>query len=887
MVVTETWLHSDICTSEFCPPAYSVLRCDRTTRGGGVAIFHRRDLSCIQVAESTNLEAIFCKVKYGEFIIDICAVYRPPGSSLEVISNLNDFIIEHGNPSTSLILAGDFNLPSMDWENLVAGSQDRLHGEALLDLSFSRDLVQVVKDFTRKNQDTHSLLDLVFLSDKLIQCDYMCKVEEGISDHDMVIVTIPLNERITKQPQFVKVLDYEKADDDSILDHLESSFFSFSELPVCSGTDVEMLWLTFKNIINYCVQRYVPIRKKKTNTQNPWINRDILHLKRRISRLRRSIGFHDSESSRSLLATLNLQFKKLIVEARRRFYNSTLRTFFIEAPQKFWRYLTQRKREIPAAGITADALNMAFESVFTMDDGIVPEYELEPSTGIENIVLTESGIFNLLNQIDIKKSSGPDSIDNMFLKRYAEPISRYLYVIFDASLRLGSLPSDWKTAKIIPIHKTGDRNDGANYRPISLTSTVCKTLEHIVSSHIRRHFERYNILNFNQHGFRAGLSTVTQLVEVVHNFATEINNRGQTDVIFLDYSKAFDRVCHSKLINKLSRILKNDQITNWLSNYLTNRTQYVEYNGETSRKVDMSSGVPQGSVLGPLLFLTYVNDICTGEDVQLKMFADDCIIYTKVCDERDQLKLNNALQEILNWSNSWQMNINFEKTVVMTIHCKKHPLMFAYNVSGKILKRVNEYKYLGLTINSKLNWNQHIENTIKKARCKLFFLRRTLKYANSETKLIAYNSLVRSVLEYANVIWFPYTKSGIESIEKVQRLALRFIYNQYDRKVSLEELRGRGNIQLLVIRAQINRLKFLFNIINGMVLIDKRKYITWATGGSTRLNNVRAIKQYPFRNNCFRYSFFPRAIEDWNKLPNNIVSISSPQQFVNSLDAFF
>lgn len=212
-----------------------------------------------------------------------------------------------------------------------------------------------------------------------------------------------------------------------------------------------------------------------------------------------------------------------------------------------------------------------------------------------------------------------------------------------------------------------------NYRPISLTTTCCKLLEHIISKHINKYLEENNLLYEHQHGFRQGLSTVTQLIECTHEFASAINERSQVDVIFMDYSKAFDRVPHDKLVQKLNLLGLNQVLISWICSYLEGRMQYVSCNKVCSPPLAVYSGVPQGSVLGPLLFLIYINDIATNfpPSVQVKLFADDCMVFSKVDGVQDQEILNQSLEEIFSWSKKWGMVINFDKTVSCCITNKK------------------------------------------------------------------------------------------------------------------------------------------------------------------------------------------------------------------------
>lgn len=233
----------------------------------------------------------------------------------------------------------------------------------------------------------------------------------------------------------------------------------------------------------------------------------------------------------------------------------------------------------------------------------------------------------------------------MFLKRYSEWCANYLTIVFKKSIGSTTVPRLWKLANVVPVFKSGNKQIIPNYRPISLLSTSSKLLEHIIHKHIVEYLNANNILSRSQHGFRAGYSTVTQLLEFTHDIASSLNSRGQLDAIFIDYSKAFDLVCHAKLLVKLRTFFGDSKLVDWIADYLRSRSQFVTFNRAKSSEVQITSGVPQGSVLGPLLFIIFINDVAEiigDTQVKLRMYADDCVIYNTISDAHDQVALNNV-----------------------------------------------------------------------------------------------------------------------------------------------------------------------------------------------------------------------------------------------------
>lgn len=451
-----------------------------------------------------------------------------------------------------------------------------------------------------------------------------------------------------------------------------------------------------------------------------------------------------------------------------------------------------------------------------------------------------------------------------------------------------SLPQDWRTAFVIPVFKGGNRKQATNYRPVSLTSVTCKLFEHIIAKHILRFLDQNTLLYPYQHGFRTGLSTVTQLIETIHDFAAAVDIRQQVDVVCVDFAKAFDKVPHVQLIFKLRNAGINELVIKWIEAYLTNRTQVVKLDGHVSDPLAVLSGVPQGSVLGPLLFLLYINDISSvaaEEGVQVKLFADDCLIYATITKLDDQLKVQNCLKKLDNWCRKWKMSINYSKSTYTHISKRKTIHSFPYSIGGHLLVHAQQFKYLGVTITRKLSWTEHIDNVCTIAYQKLYILRKKLEHASRDVKHIAYTTFIRTILEYSAVVWSPHQATLKKKLERIQRLAARFICSTYRRKESVTLMLQRCNLDTLELRRKKYRLKVFFQIIHDQLKIDKFKYLHPPGKINPRTNHDCVIKPYQTNTDMFRYSFFPDVVEMWNKLPNTIVVLNNVTDFENAVEA--
>lgn len=356
-------------------------------------------------------------------------------------------------------------------------------------------------------------------------------------------------------------------------------------------------------------------------------------------------------------------------------------------------------------------------------------------------------------------------------------------------------------------------------------------------------------------------------------------------MLFLDFQKAFDRVCHQRLKLKLQCALKNEQILRWLDSYLTNRTQYVRIGNSFSSPAPVLSGVPQGSVLGPLLFLIYLNDLSFDSPVRCRFFADDCIVYHNIQSPHDQTAIQDYLNAIDNWCQSWRMNLNASKCTQMMITRKKAPSICTYKINNVAIRTVDKFKYLGVVIDSKLTWNAHVQYVVSASLRKLWLIKHRLKHCTSRTKLAAYTTLIRPLLEYADAVWDPHTKTGVNNIESVQKKALRFIYNIYNRRVSITDLRTRSGLPSLEFRRRLHRLQTLFNIVNKQTKMDPDIYINFNKTRETRRKHSKTIVMPPTKTTAYRFSFFPRTIAEWNALPQEVACMSSVESFVSAVQS--
>ena len=577
----------------------------------------------------------------------------------------------------------------------------------------------------------------------------------------------------------------------------------------------------------------------------------------------------------------------------------------------FWKYVKSRKQDnigvaplkekgqlINNSKEKAQILIKQFSSVFTRGQtNKMPKTKNKTKASIQNIKINESGVAKLLKKINPAKASGPDNIPNRVLKQCADQLAPILTTIFQRSIDTGSLPDDWLKANISCIFKKGDKHSPENYRPVSLTSVPCKLLEHIICSHMMKHLEKHKILTTLNHGFRSGYSCETQLLVTVNDLLQSFDKGKQIDIAILDFSKAFDTVPHDRLLHKIEQYGVRGQTHAWLTSFLTKRKMRVALEGEFSDEVTVDSGVPQGTVLGPILFLCHINDLPDSVKSSVRLFADDCLLYREINSEQDHETLQKDLKNLETWAENWGMRFNAKKCYILSVRNKSEHF---YTLNKHILERVKSNPYLGIQISEDLKWKEHINNTCKKASSTLGFLRRNLQHCPIECRKTAYIALVRSIMEYGAIIWDPHTTTEVTKLESIQRRGARFISKNYKSREEgcMTKILKDLNLPTLQTRRQNQRLTFFFKTLEGQIpaippdqsisLQKQKRRIkakTFADYETTNIietsvrNNSKSVVIPPAKTEQYRNSFFVRTAINWNHLDDNTVSSTKVESF--------
>ena len=424
--------------------------------------------------------------------------------------------------------------------------------------------------------------------------------------------------------------------------------------------------------------------------------------------------------------------------------------------------------------------------------------------------------------------------------------------------------------------KKGDKTDPNNYRPVSLTSILCKVLEGFIRDSIQKFFDDLNLYTTCQHGFRRKRSCVSQLLEVMEDFTDFLDKGEAFDTIYLDFRKAFDSVPHERLLLKLEAYGISGQIIMWIRNFLINREQTVRVGKDFSETSRVLSGIPQGSILGPVLFTIFINDLPEGIESFCKIFADDTKVYNTT---KNAYKIQDDLNKIQEWSDKWQLPFNVGKCKCM--HYGPNNPEHSYTLYGTDINTCTQEKDLGVTFDPSLKFKIHIQNVINKGNQILALIRKNFMFMDRDTLVQLYKAMVRPHLEYGNTIWSPRFKEDIKSLEKVQKRATKLLPGL--KNLSYEDRLKLLKLPSLKYRRMRGDLIQVFNIMNTE---DANSFFIMNNQESTRGHNLKIFKPQA-KLDAKKYAFSHRVVEHWNKLPYDVVNSKNINDFKNKLDNFY
>ena len=906
LAINETRLNDIVSDDEVDIRGYNIIRQDRNRNGGGVCIYIRTNIiyAIRSDLKSKKLESLSIEVQKPRskpFVITTW--YRPPNSPAELFQHFENLIGKVDTENTEHIILGDFNC------DFMPDCCDSNYNE-LRNISDIYNLTQLIESPTRVTLHSSSLIDLIFTNrpDRVV-CSGVAHL--GISDHSLIYVyrklSIPSE---SKGDNNVRIRYFNKFDSDLFRNDIQAQPWD-DILKIENPNDI---WIKWKFMFLKVCDKHAPTRTRRIRkSKSPWISAHLKDLMHHRDRLKiKAIKSKDSRDWSVFRKTRN-RVNAEIRNAKKSYYNNTFDKYS-NNPRKTWQTINEVTSRVNNKSVineidnggrilnnpteVAEEFNQYFAEIgpelaknIQKVDICYKKYLCNTEKQFLLKETNSSAVFALLSRLCRSKATGLDNISAKLLRECPDLISISLTHLFNQSIKTGILPDEWKSARVTPLYKNaGKRNDMTNYRPISIVPVVAKVFERIIYDQLYEYLNDNKLLSSCQSGFRSIHSTVTALLEATDNWSLNIDRGNINAVVFLDLKKAFDTVDHNILLSKLEYYGITGLTLNWFNSYLNNRTQTCTLNNCTSSKALVRCGVPQGTILGPLLFLLYINDLpkCLIYS-QPRMYADDTSI-TFASNDINRINecVSSDLCNIHNWLSANKLTLNMTKTEFLLIgsnqrlsNIKEKPNIL---IEGEKVQQVFSSKSLGVQIDQHLTWENHISMISKKIASGISAIKRIRYFVPREILLTVYNALVQPHFNYCSIVWGNCNKGLSQKLQKLQNRAARIItFSGYD--VDTDGIFKSLNWKKLDHQRMIDKCIFMYKTLNRLTpayltskFIDRNDTTSYSLRNS---ENKLAVPQP--HTEYFKRSFSYSGAVLWNKLPLNMRQASSLTSFKSQI----
>lgn len=891
--ISESHLDSTVTDELLSIPSYSIIRRDADSNDPlhhGIAVYIHQSIQSVTRRrpdlESEEIEGVWLEVNpsAGAKSLFVCYLYRNGKSLITWYDAFIRMMDKVSSISSNIILLGDFNLDLFNnhpgW-NYTAN----LFG-----------LEQIIETYTRYDSvhDSYTLIDHIYVTntETVISTDVPIV---DFSDHNAVVCT--LSHKVPKakrnQHSYITYRSFKDFNEDAFLSDLSRAPFN----DIYQLTDPQEAMSLWFRLLLGVLNHHAPVKRKRVRQAHlpPWFNDDI----QKAMALRKELR-KDKSKKKEFKKQKNV-VKHLVRKAKREHFQKLVKNDgSVRSVWKAVRSITQGNQSpsIPST-LSASDLNSHFLSVSDIIDEPDSAYSCSESLrkfcadknpsnqplSIPPITVLDVGEY--IAEIGDKKSAGTDGINGYILKLSLPHTLETLTYVYNLCIEKDVFPDELKLAKVIPLPKSKELNDPNNYRPISLLSIISKPLEKHIHAHLLDYLDKFELLHTLQSGYRPKHSCHTALSHMTNKWLANIDEDKMTGAVFLDLRKAFDLINHNILIDKLNLYLKCEKTVSFLRSYLDNRQQCVYAHGEFSTNGYLKSGVPQGSVLGPLLFCIFINDLplnLSDPTVDCELFADDTTLHTA---RKEKQEIENALQssldEVSSWCSSNCMLIHPQKTKSMLVSTRQKLQNSTYSLSLSIdstsVEQVFEHKVLGVTLDDQFKWEAHTHNLCNKLSQNLFLLSKLKHFVDQDTRKLFFNAHIKPYIDYSSTIWDMCPQTHMQHVNSLYRRAAKLILP--DPSLSTDGKMKKLKIPPLDKQFEYNKGIFMYKIINFLAPSYLYKFLELS---QTRYENSRSgFKPAKTRIDLTEAKIGFAGITLWNSFPNYVRERPTIASFKKSL----
>lgn len=825
-------------------------------------------------------EGVSFQIQSNGRTTNVIVIYRPPDSNTEQ----NQLILQEIMKTTTCkrIVVGDFNLPDINWTTSTAY------------YAFSRDFLSIVQESglyqlvsknTRSRGNQSSLLDLLMVSDDTMIGDIQYQEPIAKSDHSVILFNV-ISMKSKMASRTVVYHEYETLRDDHLLLYLNRSTLE-------SMDNIGDMWNYFKCGMKSSIDRFVPVRV--------FVKRNRVNLPRKLlSLMRRKKCIWNSY--RCGLATYD-EYKRTrnqyVSELRKHHKKTTDFVLSSSNPKLFYRHMKnilsnpvtipeiQRDGEKLTSLDASEEFGKFFASTFEKH-----EEEFVTNTSKDITVITEDEVTRAIDTLKSNKPAGSDGIHPIIIHNCRQTLVPILACIFNQSLKESRCPAEWKHAMVTPIFKSGNRFNVENYRPISITSVLSKIMEVIIRNRIEEQFMIRGILDNGQYGFTPKRSCFLNLLVSTTNWLSAIDKGQCVDIVYFDLQKAFDKIPHHILLNNLHNFgIQNSEVL-WTKDWLSNRTMTVRLGEQMSSDFLVTSGVPQGSILGPFLFRFHMFGQPLFEGSKLMKFADDCKLYSAF--NPNDIEAVQAMQRDIDAFTNWvttdlKMKLNGSKTKV--IHLGRNNPKTTYYVHGVTITATDHHNDLGIIMSTDLKFRKHHQMVCSSAMRTLGMIKKTFGQLTSKQFLHVYKTYIRPKVEYVTSVAAPFGEAEKSLIENVQKRSMKLIrWTPREKEIigsmTYEDCLKYLNLTTLRIRRLRGDLIEMYKLFHGYYDVDPLTIFELRRECRTRANHHLCLEVQNTRLEIVHRSFKHRVVKHWNRLTEDIINASSLNMFKNRLDEY-